>query len=594
MNSIHQRLVLLIILLSYAQIDTYGQRFYSVVFSQLPKDNQLYARDDNNIAEVPISGFIEIPGWDHFSVITYRNGQRVGYHKSALNYGANSSATFEMKPTIKAELADYSFAVYACKLKDSVFIVERREVVGGDFFVISGQSNAAATIFGSWTSKYARTIARIPDNTPTLSPADTLWIPSAWSWTYVGAWGLELQKNIIEQEGIPTCVINGSLPGAKLNDFLARDEKNPANSNSLYGLLLKRVNIAKPKRIRAFFWVHGEQEIFEYLTTYPQQYDLLYKNWMIDYPTVERFIVLQANVIVLNHENDHPVGGAVRDFLRRTKYLYEKTDHFTPIATPGYDGVHYSRPGYEELGVRLFRFIRPRVYNSTDTDNVSCPDIIKAAYATDKNNEIILTFEEGQQLRWGADTTVKGQDGQPLTLRLKDFFYLDGDEKNPQILSGKVEGNKVILTLKGPVTAKKINYLPSFLPKNLPEPLGLQIGTFFGPFLTNKRGLGAFSFIDINIEPAPREPILAIEPVSKDRFWSIYPNPTRDILKVEFPKRVSGEMQILSIAGRDYYRSELKEVNSYEVDITKWPTGVYILNLKDSRGAVVTQKIIKQ
>jgi hypothetical protein len=80
-----------------------------------------------------------------------------------------------MTPRIKAEMADYSFEVYACHETDSALIVRRNEVVAGDFYVISGQSNAAATVFGAWSSKYARTVARTPDGKPDITPGDTLW-----------------------------------------------------------------------------------------------------------------------------------------------------------------------------------------------------------------------------------------------------------------------------------------------------------------------------------------------------------------------------------------------------------------------------------
>ena len=592
MNDIFKKIPgLLIILFFCTERETYGQRFYSVVFSQLPRDMQLYARDDNNMAEVPISGYIEIPGWTHFSVVVYRNGKRIGYQKSILNYAGTNSAPFEMKAKIKAELADYSFEVYANKASDSLLMVKRNDVAAGDFYVISGQSNAAATIFGTWSSKYARTIARIPDSNAAITSADTLWIPAAWSWTYVGAWGLELQRRIIEEEGIPTCVINGSLPGAKISEFLIREEANPANPNTLYGLLLNRVNKAKPTRIRAFFWVHGEQETFEYINNYPEQYDLLYKNWTKDYPTVEGFVVLQSNLILLNHDNSKPVGGIIRDFLRRTKYLYPKTDHFTPIATPGYDGVHYSRAGYEELGRRLFHFLRPTIYRSADTDNVRCPEIIKAEYSTEMKNEIVLSFSEGQVLNWPADTTVTGQDGTPLTLRLKDLFYLDGDETRQQVLGGKAEGNKVILTMKEPVKAERISYLPSFMIKNLPDPTGLLIGFLSGPFLVNKKGLGAFSFDKFKIESST---VLSFEPVRVNDFWQVYPNPVSNLLKFEFVQPETGDLQICSLSGKTQFIKKLKTARYYEVDVSMWPSGTYILSMTSLTGKVINQKIVKQ
>ena len=129
------------------------------------------------------------------------------------------------------------------------------------------------------------------------------------------------------------------------------------------------------------------------------------------------------------------------------------------------------------------------------------PDIKKAFYTNAEKKEITLIFEEGQQLKWPADTTVKGQDGKPLVLSLKNFFFLDGDEKKAAFSAGKAEGNQVTLTLKESSAATKISYLPSFYPDNLPliEPFSFNIAIFTGPYLRNKRGLGAFSFDKVGI-----------------------------------------------------------------------------------------------
>lgn len=500
MNFTHSKLFLLSFFLCCTIGSASAQRFFAVVFDKLPRDMQLYARADDNLADVPISGVIELAGWDHMSVVTFRNNQRVGYQKSAIDYGGKTTGKFAMKPRIKAEMADYSFEVYACHESDSALIVRRNEVVAGDFYVIAGQSNAAATIFGAWSSKYARTIARIPDNDPSITPRDTIWTAAAWSWTYVGAWGLEMQKEILERDSIPTCVINSSLPGAKVSAFLSRDPRD-STSFSLYGGLVKRVRVANPARIRAFIWMHGEQEVFENIGNYAEEYDQLYKLWAHDYPEVEQFVVVQSNLIILRNDTPNPVGGSVRDFLRRTKYIYPKTDHFTAIGTPDYDGVHYHRSGFEEFGRRMYRFFAPRVYGSKDTDNVRSPDIKKAFYTNAEKKEITLIFDEGQNLKWPSDSTVKGQDGKPLVLSLKNFFFLDGDEKKAPFSAGKAEGNQVTLTLKESSAATKISYLPSFYPDNLPliEPFSFNIAIFTGPYLRNKRGLGAFSFDNVGI-----------------------------------------------------------------------------------------------
>jgi len=46
-----------------------------------------------------------------------------------------------------------------------------------------------------------------------------------------------------------------------------------------------------------------------------------------------------------------------------------------------------------------------------------------------------------------------------------------------------------------------LSYLPSFYPENLPlqEPFSQNIGIYTGPYLLNKRGLGAFSFDNVAI-----------------------------------------------------------------------------------------------
>lgn len=253
--------ILLFLLLTIPQFLT-AQRFYSVVFDQLPKDMQMYARDDDNLARIPISGKIEIPDWSHMSAVVYRNGTRYGYGEAGFDYKGGDTAQFQMEVAIEAEPADYTIEVWACRVpgEDSALIVTRNDIAAGDFYLITGQSNGAALQFDNWSSKYCRTIARIPDNNPATSPADTLWIPSSWSHPFTGAWGIHLQRLILENHQIPTTIINASIPGAKISHFVIRNDNNPADPNNLYGALLYRLNIAKPKRVRGFFGFKGSKK----------------------------------------------------------------------------------------------------------------------------------------------------------------------------------------------------------------------------------------------------------------------------------------------------------------------------------------------
>ncbi|MCE6989083.1 T9SS type A sorting domain-containing protein [Dyadobacter sp. CY323] len=487
MNFTVKKVLIFLVLLCSFGFESDAQRFYSVVFNNLPKDMQLYAREDDNTAEVPISGVIEIAGWNHFSVVTYRNKERVGYMKSVLDYAGKTSASFDFKPKIKAEMADYEFEVYACKTTDSLLVVKRSDVVAGDFYVISGQSNASAIHFGNWSSKYARTIARTPDDNPGIGQGDSLWIGSSWSWPYAGAWGVQMQRYILENEGIPTCVINGSLPGSYIIYHSERNAPNPATT-SLYGLLYGRIKVAKPKRIRAFFWYQGEQEAIENIPGYDKEYDKLFKYWQTDYPQVEKFVVIQIPVLFMPYYE----AGKIRDFQRRTKYIYPKTDTFSASDLPGFDGIHYNLAGYQEFGRRIYNFIRPKLYGSTDSSNVDCPDIKKVFYSSEKKDEITLLFNQDQKLVWPKDTLMDDVNGVKFTKSLRDVFFFDADETKPAgITTGTANGNMLTLKLPAASNAKRLTYLPAYK--------GEQVRSYYGPFLKNIRGLPAFSFQEVPI-----------------------------------------------------------------------------------------------
>ncbi len=121
-----------------------AQSFGPAVFDQLPRNFQLYARNDSNQAAVPISGAVNALGYRSVSVVVYRNKQPTAYLSSPLTYaGKYSVVCFNFNPKIKAELADYDFAVYVRRdSADSTLVLRRDDIVAGDFYVLHGQSNA--------------------------------------------------------------------------------------------------------------------------------------------------------------------------------------------------------------------------------------------------------------------------------------------------------------------------------------------------------------------------------------------------------------------------------------------------------------------
>ena len=86
---IYTTLILLTLLCSSVK----AQKYFATTFDKLPQNYQLYPRNDQNEALVPISGKIEEAGWDYFSVQIFRNKQLVGYQKAPITY-TNSVGKF--------------------------------------------------------------------------------------------------------------------------------------------------------------------------------------------------------------------------------------------------------------------------------------------------------------------------------------------------------------------------------------------------------------------------------------------------------------------------------------------------------------------
>ena len=232
----HLLLVLFVIL---SQI-TFGQRIYSVVFDNLPQDYQLYPRTDKNEAIVAINGQVEVADWKYLSVVVFRNKVLYQYRRSGIKYNANGDlGSFDLKPIIKSELAEYDFQVYASKEgKDSVLMAERLNVVAGDAYLIYGQSNGRAwEVDYKYRNEYARTYGFGSQS------SGYAWGLSNSGYTggydgeqnIVGEWGIEFQRAIAENYGIPTCVINASTSGANIKTLSDRNPNNPADYNTLYG-----------------------------------------------------------------------------------------------------------------------------------------------------------------------------------------------------------------------------------------------------------------------------------------------------------------------------------------------------------------------
>lgn len=468
-----------------------GQSFNPVLFGKLPQDYQLYPRDAGNNARVPVAGVVDAPDWKYVSVLVSRNGQPYQYRKASVQYGANAKGIFSTEATIKAELANYDFKVFLCKDRDSTLLVTRTRVVSGDVYILSGQSNSTGFFGEGDTSTFCRTFGTITGNlnNDPYKAADTLWtLSNMHSYNNgVGSMGFEIQKQLMDKSGIPNCLINAGYHWSSAYSHSLRTENNPTDFTTGYGRMLYRTQKAGvANAVKAYIFRQGESEAYGEGGNWEGHFDVLYKNLKTDFANLQKLYVFQIDIIYW----PSLVGVLIRDYQRRLPDIYPDITSIATVGTTGFDGLHYNREGNKQGGAELSRLMLRDFYASTDTFNIASPGLKKAFYNSSERKSITLVFDEGQQLKYPEPYThPRGP-----VLDLKDFFYLD--HQAGAVTAGKAEGNRIVLDLKIPQNAATLNYLPPYLEKEGPY------YPFTGPYITNARGMRAFTSFNVPIVAA--------------------------------------------------------------------------------------------
>lgn len=481
-----------------------GQRFYAVAFNELPQDYQLYPRNDNNEATVAINGTIELSNWKYLSVTVLRNKKTYQYQRSNIDYTKNSEVgTFNLKPVIKAELAEYDLQVYASQTgKDSVLMVERKNIVAGDVYMIYGQSNARAwEVDYQYRNEYCRTFGFGSQS------AGFTWGLSNDGYTggyngeqnIVGEWGIELQRAIVENYGIPSCVINGATSGQNIKTLSDRNPNNPSDYNTLYGRMVDYAQKAKViNNIKGFFYWQAETDAVQNPALWKPGFEQIYKFWKTDFPSIKKFYVFQISLFGAGQYNDEV--GVLRDYQRRLPDYFPDVTSYAPLGATGWNGWHFDLAGYTQIGKELGKIVGYDFYNTAK--KIRCPSVKKVYYSSPARDEITLAFEDGQAIIYPKDTIAPNIGGGFGTYSLKDFFYLNKEWQ--RVTSGKAEGNRIVLTLKQKAADNDtlIKYLPSVYPYSggsfiLQEAPWIYIG----PFIKNADGMRAFAFHDVKVAP---------------------------------------------------------------------------------------------
>ncbi len=483
-------LLLAYLVLCFFTTSVLAQKIDFVTFEQLPADEQLFARDKNNEAEIVISGKVEAAGYAYLSVVKYRNDKMVGYQKSNTQY-SGTTAPFKFSTKIKSELAQYAFEVYACKSPtDSVKIVRRNNVVAGDFYIIYGQSNAVAwELDYTYRHEFARSYGSFPDG--------KRWGVSNGGTPRVGIFGIEFQRRIAEMHGFPTCVINGAFAGASLADLITRNPNNHAEASTPYGMLLNYAHqTGLISSLKGIFYWQGEAEAYsDNPLSWAPLFKTMVNQWKEDYPMAEKIYVFQLPLAGGGAYDDRI--GQFRESQRTLDKSYPIIQPYAALGAPGWNGFHYGLEGYLKIGRDLADMAG--YYHYGKKEKITSPSVQKIFYSSPKSDEITMAFEDYQEMVYPNDTLNENIPGslEPVsTYSVKDFFYLNGEWQ--KLKSGRAEANKIIVELKNVSNDTTIKYLPS---KYHHSGLLSAPWVYIGPFLRNSKGLRAFAFHHLPIAP---------------------------------------------------------------------------------------------
>ncbi len=556
-----------------------AQKIGDITFNKLPQDFQLVPRELTNLAAVPVSGAVTNPAVTGVSVRVLRNGALFAYAKPAL-----SASKFSSSFSIRAELAEYDVEVYAFKGVDSSLVVRRKSVVAGDVYYVTGQSNAwigpidDLVYQGTWVRSFG--LVQANDNYGPYVLADTLWsLPVGRA--RIGPWAAEIAKQLFESEKIPMAFINSAAGGSYI-DFhliLSGNVTSPITGGDImYYKALKSGTISK---VRGIIFRQGEGEVALENGTpnlWGTKFLALKDKWLKYFPSVEKIFLPQLNV----YEYRYDLAAISRENQRKYHAQDPMIRGYATVGTLGFDRLHYSNAGYRQSGQELARIMLKEMYGQKLSPQIYSPNIQRAYFnSRSERDKLYLEFEEGQEMVATLDTTVRDEQGNLQSRRLgQNFFWDDFNAKSFDsfITNIEVEGRKVILTFKEPYDRNVISYLPDY---HREFEAFKKSYAFPGPFLKNKMGMRAFGFTRF---PVGYKDEQFIE-------YTIYPNPSKDVVNIQWSNFVDGVVDVFSMSGLKIYSQQIEGVKTAQFPVSTWSRGNYFVQFTSLDGRKVTKRL---
>ena len=423
-----------------------------------PVDGQFFARDDTGYGRIyyngtqsgsPTSVFLKVYRTDTGTDVLYAS------YSQALVGG-----TYAFTAPVLGGLYKYRVVYGTTTNGTDTTLATVSNLICGDAYLLNGQSNTVAETPNNGTppeanyysSDWIRSYGNSNDGTVTGGWGTALrtrtWGSAGYGMYQIGAWGIDLAKQLLELHNMPICIINGAVGGTRIDQH-QRNETNHEDSSTIYGRLLTRVEAAKLTHgIRGVLWHQGEQDQghegpfggdYDY-KYYQQNFVNMSAAWKQDYPNIRNYYIYQIWPAACG---DTSANDMLRETQRTLPSLYSNMRVMSTIGVEPGSGCHFDLDGYQMIA----ELMRPQVEQDNygrvpdATETFTAPNLKSAWFTTAANNEIALEFD--QDMYWTNDAL--------------GLFFLDS--VGGKVTSGSVSGKVIKLQLAAASTAKAISYV---------------------------------------------------------------------------------------------------------------------------------------
>jgi hypothetical protein len=417
--------------------------------NERPEDGQFYARDDKNEGTLHCNGTLADAA-DMVYLKVFADEKLFASEERKPNADKSYAIAVKLKPG----LVKYRVELGTKTAGKETVLHKAENLVCGDAYVITGQSNAVATDFGkddpAFRSEWIRTFGSMSGSPKGVA----LWGNAVHRSRdaenlQIGYWGMELGRRLVEAHKVPICFINGAVGGTRIDQH-QRNHDDPEDMTTIYGRLLWRVRQAKLTHgIRGVIWHQGENDQgadgptggygWE---TYRNYFIDLAAAWKTDFPNIQHYHVFQiwpkSCAMGINGSDNR-----LREVQRNLPTAFSNLSVMSTLGIDPPGGCHFPAAGYAEFARLICPLIERDHYGKVPATSITPPNLKRATFAGAMNDQVVLEFD--QPVTW--NDALAGQ------------FYLDGAKG--KVVSGSVNGSVLTMKLSGTSDAKTITYLDS-------------------------------------------------------------------------------------------------------------------------------------